>query len=127
MNAESILPFLLILLPFGIAFFIEALVIFFFRIKHFWGALGLSLLINLLVLVLLYAASLLLGILGYEFNGLLLPLQVILFFWWLSIVADGLLLQFFSKKTNKHRVFLASIVMNSLSYLFLFFFITNSH
>jgi hypothetical protein len=127
MNAESILPFLLVLLPFGIAFFIEALVIYFFRIKRFWRSLGLSLLINVLVLLLLYGASLLLGKLGYEFNGLLLPLQVILFFWWLSAVADGLLLQFFLKTTNKHRVFLASIVMNALSYLFLFFFITNSH
>jgi hypothetical protein len=78
-------------------------------------------------LAVLYGSSLLMGKLGYEFNGLRLPLQVILMLWWLSVIADGLLLQLFNAKTDKRTVFTASLVMNSISYLFLYFFITNSH
>ena len=127
MNVESIYPFLLIVAPFAIAFFMEALVIYFFRIKVFWAAIGSSLVVNLVSLAVLYGSSLLLGKLGYEFNGLLLPLQVILFLWWLSVITDGILLQLFSSKTNKKTVYTASIVMNTVTYLFLYFFITNTH
>ncbi|HEV7331054.1 MAG TPA: hypothetical protein VGN63_08455 [Flavisolibacter sp.] len=127
MTVESIYPFLLILLPFAIAFFAEALVIYFFKIRRFWASLGISIIINVLTLLLLYGSSLLLGKLGYELNGLLLPLQVILFFWWLSVIVDGALLQMFSQKKEKSQIYVASIVMNTLSYLFLYFFITNSH
>lgn len=126
MNLESITPFLLIVAPFAIAFFIEALVIYFFRIKTFWISIGLSFLVNLLSLVVLFAGSVLLTNLGYEFNGLRLPVQVLLVMWWLSVVSDGILLQLFSK-AEKRKLYFASITMNSLSYLFLWFFITNSH
>ena len=127
MTVESIYPFLLILLPIALAFFAEALVIYFFKIRGFWTSLALSIIINVITLLLLYVSSLLLGKLGYEFNGLLLPPQVMLFFWWLSVIVDGALLQVFSPKKEKRRVYVASIVMNTLSYLFLYFFITNSH
>lgn len=127
MRIDSILPFLLVLLPFALAFFTEALVVYFFKISRFWASLGSVIVINLLVLLLLYGSSLLLGKLGYEFNGLLLPLPVMLFFWWLSVVADGALLKLFFRKADGKQVYLASILMNTLSYLVLYFFITNSH
>jgi hypothetical protein len=127
MNAENILPFFLIVAPFAVAFLLEAIVIYFFTIRRFWPGVGVAFLINLLSLAVLYGSSLLMGKLGYEFNGLRLPLQVILMLWWLSVIADGLLLQLFNAKTDKRTVFTASLVMNSISYLFLYFFITNSH
>lgn len=127
MNTESVLPFLLIIAPFAIAFLLEAIVIYFFKLKSFGWSVVASVAVNLFSLVVLYGCSLLLGKLGYEFNGLRLPLQVILALWWLSIISDALLLQLFSPKTEKKVVFSASIVMNSLSYLFIYFFITNSH
>lgn len=127
MNADSILPFLLIVAPFAIAFLLEAAVLYFLRIKRIWPAVGTAIAINLLSLAVLYGSSLLLNKLGYEFTGLRLPLQVILALWWLSVVADGLLLQLFAPKAEKQAVYTASLVMNSLSYLFLYYFITNSH
>jgi hypothetical protein len=127
MNADSILPFLLIVAPFAFAFLLEAAVLYFFKFKHFWAGVGTAIAVNLLSLAVLYGSSLLLNKLGYEFNGLRLPLQVILALWWLSVVADGLLLQLFSPKAEKRIVYTASLVMNTLSYLFLYFFITNSH
>ena len=127
MTIDSILPFLLIVAPFAIAFFVEALVIYFSRIKRFWPALGLSVVINLVTMAVLYGSSLLLAKLGYEFNGLQLPVQVVLFLWWLSVLADGLLLSLFASNAPRKNVYLASIAMNTISYAFLFFFITNSH
>ena len=127
MTLESTLPFLLILLPFAIAFFVEGLVIYFFKMKRFWSSIGTATIINLLTLLLHYGSSIMLGKLGYEFNGLLLPLQVIFFFWWLSVIVDGALLQLFFLKEEKKRLYVASLVMNTISFLFLYFFITNSH
>ena len=127
MTVESMLPFLLILFPFLICFFSEALVIAFFGFRRFWAALGFSIIINLLTLLLLYGSSLLLEKLGYEFNGLLLPVQVMLFFWWLSVLADGALLKLFLPRADTKRVYLASMGMNALSYLFVYFFVANSH
>lgn len=126
MNLESLSPFLLLLAPFAIAFFMEALVVYFFRLKPFWLSVGLCFLINLLTLGVLYAGSVLLSKLGYRFDGLLLPLQILLLFWWLSVVADGFFLFLFSKK-GKQIVYFCSLVMNSLSYLFLYIFIANTH
>ena len=127
MSTESIVPFLLIIAPFAIAFLIEALVIYFFKLTSFGRSVIVSFAINLFSLAVLYGFGLLMGKLGYEFNGLRLPLQVILTLWWLSVIVDALLLQFFSRKAEKRNLFMASIVMNSFSYLFLYFFITNSH
>jgi hypothetical protein len=127
MNPESVFPFLLILLPFALAFVAEGLVIYFYKIRGFGVSLGSAIIINLLTLLLLYGSSLLLGKLGYEFNGLRLSLPVILFFWWLSVVVDGALLKLFFRNVDGKQVYLASIVMNILSYLVLYFFITNSH
>lgn len=128
MNIESLLPFLLILLrSLGIAFFLEALVIYFFKIKRFWPAVGLSFGLNFLGLVVIYVASWLIGKLGYEFNGLLLPLPVIFALWWISVITDALLLRAFAPQVLPKTVLLSSIVMNTVSYLFLYFFITYSH
>ena len=131
MNVESLLPFLLILAPFLAAFFIEALVIYFFKLKSFWASVGISIVINLISTTLVYyAAGAILGKLGYEigqFNGLNLPIQAIAFIWWFSVIADGLMLQLFIKAPEKHKIFIASIVMNALSYAFLHLFIEYSH
>ena len=126
MQFENYYPFLLILAPFAIAYLLEALVIYFFRLKRFWPAIGVSVLINLLTLLILYGSSLLLGKLGYQLNGLLLPLQVVLLFWWLSILTDGYLLQLLTKKAKTERIYLCSILMNTLSWILLYFFILNS-
>lgn len=127
MNIESILPFLLIIGLFVFAFFAEGVVLYFFKVKHFWASIGTSFVVNILSLLVLYACASLVGKLGYELNGLRLPVQVTLFFWWVSVFADALLVQWFAPKTETHRIYLASVVMNSLSYLFLYFFIANSH
>lgn len=125
MDVQSIFPFLLIIAPFAAAFFLEAVVIYFFRIKRFWASAGISILVNLVSFAVLYGASLLLGKLGYELNGLRLPLQAFLALWWISVVADGFLLQLFSTGAEKKTTWLCSIVMNSLSYLLFYFFIAN--
>ena len=127
MNTESIVPFLLIIAPFAIAFLIEAIVLYFFKLKSFGRSVIISFTINLFSLAVLYGFGLLMGKLGYEFNGLRLPVQVILTLWWVSVIVDALLLQLFLRKAEKRILFVASIVMNSFSYLFLYFFITNSH
>jgi hypothetical protein len=126
MRLESYYPFLLIIAPFVIATVMEALTIYFFKLKPFWAALAIAISINLLSLVVLYGGSLLAGKLGYSFNGLQLPPPVVSFFWWLSVLTDGLLLQLFSKKAAAKNIYLCSTVMNTLSWLFLYFFITNN-
>lgn len=126
MNADSFLPFLLLVAPFAIASLLEAIVIYFFKLRLFWPSIGFSLLVNILSLCVLYASSLLMTKLGYEFNGLRLPLQVLLALWWVSVMTDGLLLQLFLKSDRK-KIYTASIAMNSLSFLFLYFFVMNSH
>src|SRR5690242_11211207 len=127
MNIESLTPFLLIVAPFFFAFLLEALVIYFFKIKQFWGSVGTSFLINLLALVVLYFSCFLLSKIGYDLNILQFPIQVTLFLWWVSMLVDGVLLQIFSRHKEKRRIYLTSIVMNTISYLFLYFFISNSH
>ena len=127
MEFESIRPFLYIILQtIGFVFLLEALVIYFFKIKTFWTALGVSVLINILSFVVLYGGATLTGKLGYEFNGLQLPLQVMAFLWWISVIADALLLKLLSRKAEKKDYFLPSIVMNTFSFLFLYFFVINS-
>lgn len=131
MDIESLTPFLLILSPFLVAFFLEALVVYFFRLKGFWASLGLTVVVNLLSLALVYfVASALLAKLGYDvgsFNGLSLSLPVVAFLWWFSSVAEGLFMHLFFRGAQKPRVWLASMVMNLVSYLFLYVFIVNSH
>jgi hypothetical protein len=131
MNVESVVPILLILAPFAIAYLIEALVIYFFRLKGIFASIGISVLINLLSLALIYfIGAPLLGKLGYElgqFNGLNLEIQVVAFICWFSIIVEALLLQLFIRSQQKKQVFIASIVMNILSYLFLNLFILYSH
>lgn len=126
MRFESYYPFLLIIAPFAIAYLVEGFVIYFFRLKRFWSALGIAILINLLSLTVLYGSGFLLGKLGYALNGLQLPLQVVLFFWWLSSITDGLLLKIFAKRTEAKSIYLCSIIMNSISWFFLYLFIINS-
>lgn len=127
MNVQSVTPFLLIVAPFLVAFLLEAFVIFFFKLRTFWAALVAAFAVNLVTLAVLYGAGLLIGLLGYSLNGLRLPFQVFFLFWWISVVFDGLLLQAFTKRPNTHLIYVASIVMNTVSYLFLYLFISNTH
>ena len=130
MDIESVVPFLLILAPFALAFFIETLVLYFFKLTSFWAGFGIIILVNLVSLAIIYyAGGPLIGKLGYagQFNGLDLPIQVIAFLCWLSIIIDGLLLSLFLKRHQKKQIFSASIVANILSYLFLHLFIVFSH
>lgn len=128
MNIESLVPLLLILAPFLIAFLIESLVIYFFKLKTFWLGVGTAFLINLLSIALVYfIAAFILTRIGYEFNGLQLPPPVVAFIWWVSVITDGLLLTVFCRNKKRETIFRASIVMNTISYLFLYFIITNSH
>ncbi len=128
MNIESVRLFAILLAPFAIAFLIEALVLYFYKLKGFWMAICISVLINLVTIaVIFYVVMAVLGMLKYEINGLHLPPQVVLFLWWFSSIAEGLLLQIFLRKVEKKRLFSASIIMNALSYLFLYLFIVNSH
>jgi hypothetical protein len=126
MNIVDLSPLLLLVAPFVLAFFIEALFIYFFGIRSFWTSVGVAFFINLLSLGVLYVGSLLLSKLGYGFDGLLLPLQVVLAFWWLSVVTDGVFLSRFAKN-RMQTAYLCSLVMNFFSYLFLYLFITYSH
>ncbi len=126
MNIESLGIFGLILTPFLIAFLMEALVIYFFKLKGFWVSLGLSLLVNAISIgVVFFGGSFLLGKLGYEFNGLNLQPQVVAFLCWFSIIVEGLLLILLMKTAERKRIFSASILMNIASYFFLWFFIVN--
>ena len=131
MDIESVVPFLLLLAPFAIAFFIEALVIYFFKLKGFWLSIGLSILVNLIALAVIYfIGSPILGAIGYDmgqFNGLNLPIQVVVFLCWLSILIDGFIVQLMLRKQDKKTIYTSSTVMNILSYLFLHFFIVYSH
>lgn len=127
MDFESLRPFLIIVLQtIGIVLLIEAVVIYFFKIRRFWAAVGIAVLINLLSLILLYAGASIAEKLGYEFNGLQLPVQVMLFLWWLSVISDGFLLQLTAGKMDRQKLYLSSLLMNTLSFLFLYFFVVNS-
>ena len=127
MDIESVMPIVLLLSPFIVAFLLEALVIYFFKLKRFWVSLGLSVLVNLICIVVIYfVGSPLLGAMGYEFgqfNGLNLQIQVIVFLCWFSILVEGLVLQLLLPKHDKKTIYLASILMNILSFLFLHLFI----
>ncbi|HZH67424.1 MAG TPA: hypothetical protein VEY10_21205 [Flavisolibacter sp.] len=128
MNAESLLPFLFIIAPFAIAFILEAIVLYYFRLQPVKRIIGITIAINLIsVGIIFFAAMPLLAKLGYQFNGLNLPPQLVVFLWWFSSVVDGVTLTLFLRKHDKARLFMASILMNFLSYLFLYIFIVNSH
>ncbi|GAA4755092.1 hypothetical protein [Flavisolibacter ginsenosidimutans] len=131
MSIESLTPFLIIFAIFLIAFLIEALVLYFFKLKKFWASFGISVLVNLVSLTLIYyVAAAVLHALGYDmgkYNGLNLQLPVVAFLWWFSVVVEGLLLCFFFSRHELKRAFIASILMNFLSMLFLYAFIINSH
>jgi len=131
MSIESLTPFLIVLAIFLIAFLIEALVLYFFKLKKFWASFGISVLVNLVSLTLIYyVAAAVLHALGYDmgkYNGLNLQLPVVAFLWWFSVVVEGLLLCFFFSRHELKRAFIASIFMNFLSMLFLYAFIINSH
>jgi hypothetical protein len=128
MNIESLLPFILLFSPFILAFIIEALVIYFFKLRPFLTSLGISVLVNLISIALIhFIASFILSKIGYELNGLNLQVQVLFFLCWFSIVTEGFILQLLIKKTERKKIFTASIVMNAISFLFLYFFIEYSH
>lgn len=128
MNIESLLPFILLFSPFILAFIVEALVIYSFKLRPFLTSLGISVLVNLISIALIhFVASFILAKIGYELNGLNLQVQVLLFLCWFSIVVEGFVLQFLLKKPEKKKIFLASVAMNALSFLFLYFFIEYSH
>lgn len=128
MNIEGIIPFLLIIAPFAIAFLLEAIVLYYFRLLRLGPSIGMAIAINLFCLALIvFAVMPLLTNLGYGLTGLDLPIQVVVFLWWFSSVADGLLLTLFLRREAKPKIFTASILMNFLSYLFLYIFIVNSH
>jgi hypothetical protein len=131
MNIESFLPFLLILTPFAAAFFLEAAVMFFLKLKPFRTCLGISILTNLLSFALLYfVGSPLLSLFGYDtanFNSFNLHPQTVAFLCWVSIIVEGLLVGFLLRSVPTKRVFTASISMNVLSFIFLYLFIANSH
>ena len=128
MNIESLLPFILLFSPFLLAFIIEAAVIYFFKLRPFLTSLGISFLVNIFSIALIhFFASYVLSKIGYELNGLNLPIQVILFLCWFSILVEGFLLKLLIKNEVKKTVFIASIVMNVFSYLFLYLFIEYSH
>lgn len=114
-------PLLLVLLPFALAFLIEATTIYFFKLRGLWASIGLSVVINLLVIVaVVFAVMPLLGRLNYGVSALQFPLPVAVFLCWLSILLDGLLLRAFIKNRPAVRVFAASAVMNVLSWVVLF-------
>jgi hypothetical protein len=127
MELESIYPFLLLIAPLLIALLMEAIAIHLLLLKKFWAAVGIALVVNVLAAVVLYGGSLLLGKLGYGLNGLAFPLQAILFFWWLSVVADGLLLELLVKDQPRQKIYFCSILMNAVSWMFLHVFIVNSN
>jgi hypothetical protein len=119
----------LVLIPLALLFLlflIEALVIYFFKLKRFWASLGISAVVNLLSGVVLYfIGSFIVPKLGYEINGF--PLPVIALLWWVSVIVDGLLLQLVCRNREQKDVFLASLLMNSLSYLSFMLIVSNSH
>ena len=124
----------LLLVLFGVlllAFFIEALVIYFFKIKLFWNSVGVSIVVNLISFTLFYyLGSAFLTKLGYDavqLNGLNLPFRGIAFLWWFTTVVEGVVLQLLSPKQKKRDIYLASMIMNAISLFFLHFFIENSH
>lgn len=131
MNVESLAPFLLIIAPFLLAFLLEAIIIYSFKLAKFWQSLALAVLINLVTgLVLYFGAGAVLELLGYDlaqFNGLQLQIQVLVFLFWMSIVADGLLMILLFRNSKQEKIFIVSGLMNLLSYLFLYIFILNSH
>ena len=128
MNIESLLPFILLFSPIILAFIFEAAVIYFFKLRPFLTSLGISFLVNVFFITLIhFFLSYLLSKLGYELNGLNLPIQVILMLCWFSILAEGVLLQLLIKNQDKKKIFCASIIMNVISYLFLYLFIEMTH
>ena len=126
MQLETIYPFLLVIGLFAMVCLLEAVVIYFFLLKRPGKAMLLAFTVNLLTLPLLYGSNFFLGKLGYAISGLVFPLQVIFFFWWLSVLFDGLLLQAFTKQRDVARVYVCTLAMNSVSYLFLYFFVIHT-
>ena len=128
MNAQSLVPILLLIMPFVLAFLIEALVIYFFKLYSFWRAIGFSFIINILTIgIMAFAVVPIIGKLGYTIDGLQSPPPVFVFLWWVSAVVDGFLLMLLPPRKKNQSVFIASILMNAVSYLFLYFFIVYSH
>lgn len=131
MNIESLLPFFLLLAVLLFAFAVEAAVMAFFKLKKFWPAVGVSLLVNLASLALIYfLAAPFLSLLGYDIgkpNGLNMQVQVILFLWWFAAVTEGILLSLFLRRQKKPQIFLVSVVMNTASFVFLYVFDIISH
>ncbi len=131
MNIESLFPLFLILAVLVLAFALEAAVMAAFKLRKFWPSLGLSVWLNLTSFLLIYfLAKPFLSALGYDIgkaSGLNLEFQVIGFLWWFSVVVEGLLLSLFLRKVERRRIFIAAIVMNLASFIFLYVFDVISH
>lgn len=114
-----------------VAFVLEAAVMVLFKIKKFGAAFGISIIVNLISLALLYfLAGRFLSALGYDIgkpNGLNTQFQVVAFLWWFCTVAEGLLLSLFLRRQPREKIFLASALMNLASFVFLYLFDIISH
>lgn len=131
MNLESLLPLFILLAVFLLAFATEALVMAFFKLKKFLPAFGISVVVNLASLVLLYFfASRFLSVLHYDIgkpNGLNTQFQVMAFLWWFCTMTEGIFLSLLLRREQKEKVFLVAAVMNLASFVFLYVFDVISH
>jgi hypothetical protein len=108
-----LLPFVIFFIVCGLA---GGLILYLFRINRYVKAVGQVLLITLASVVCVFFIWLLLNKAGYNLMISQYRLPVLLLFWLVSVVVEGLLLKLLNPSVKAERNFMASITMNLIAY-----------
>ncbi|HVT83725.1 MAG TPA: hypothetical protein VHD35_00915 [Chitinophagaceae bacterium] len=112
--ASNILWILLLIL-FAVIL-IEAVVMVLFKIGNFWKAFSHSSIVNIVSTIVGY---ILINQLD-PLSGKISSLEQWLIFYWVTVVMEGLLMMLLFTHTSKSKLWLVTVVMNLVSYVFLY-------
>ena len=103
---------------------LEGMVIYLFRIRRYPVAIGHALVVNIVSLLAGYLLWPLISRIGLDLGSKRLQLPTLAFLWLLTVLIEAPVLKLLNRAQAWERVFMASIVMNFLSYLIFYFMMT---
>ncbi|MGE5520145.1 MAG: hypothetical protein ACM3VS_09495 [Candidatus Dadabacteria bacterium] len=129
-NLLDISVYLLLLLPIIILLLIllvEGLILYVFKIGKLIRCVGIAFIANGISFLLCFFSSGLLKLFGYEVSLTYIPMPVLLFFCWFSIIIEALVFKLFRKNLDTAQVFKASMVLNVVTFFLIYVFLLFSH
>jgi hypothetical protein len=122
--------YLLLLLPVLLILFIllvEGLILYLFRIGKLMRSIGYAFVANGTSFLFCVFVAGLVNLIGYHVSITSIPLPVLLLFCWLSIIIEAIIIKLLHRTTNTTQVFMASILLNFVTFLFFYLFLLFSH